>query len=213
MDQQDYLTVLTPFETELEIKKSRFIGRVYPIQDETEADTILAAVKKEHYKATHVCSAWVLNTVPARQKASDDGEPSGTAGKPILEVINKRAVKNVLVLVIRYFGGIKLGAGGLIRAYSGTAAEVLNQCEVVKKQFSDIIKVEIDYTSYGGLMNVLAAAGYKPAAESFGEKVGLDFEIEVKKTEGFLALIRETTNGRFDYAVVEQRYVDIPFLN
>ena len=90
---------------------------------------------------------------------------------------------------------------------------MLNQCAVIKKQFSDIITVEIDYTSYGGLMNALAAAGYKPAAESFGEKVSLDFEIEVKKTEEFLALIRETTNGRFDYAVMEQRYVDLPFLN
>lgn len=209
----DYLTVSEPFETELEIKKSRFIGRVYPIADEAEADALLAKVKKEHYKATHVCSAWVLNTVPARQKASDDGEPSGTAGKPILEVINMREIKNVLVLVIRYFGGIKLGAGGLIRAYSSAAAEVLGKGPVIKKQFSDILTVEIDYTSYGGLMNVLAGAGYQTVSENFGEKVSLDFEIETAKTEAFLSLIRETTNGRFDYAVMDQCYVDRPFLN
>ncbi|MEG0377426.1 MAG: YigZ family protein [Eubacterium sp.] len=104
--ENDYKTVLQMDETVLEIKKSRFIGRVYPITDEKDADEIIAKVKKEHYKANHVCSAWVLNTVPLRQKASDDGEPSGTAGKPILDVINLKEIKNILVVVIRYFGGI-----------------------------------------------------------------------------------------------------------
>ncbi|MEG0075273.1 MAG: YigZ family protein [Eubacterium sp.] len=207
--ENNYLTVLTPYETEIDIKKSRFIGRVYPITDEKEADAIISRVKKEHYKATHVCSAWVLHTNPLRQKASDDGEPSGTAGKPILEVINLRKLKNILVVVIRYFGGIKLGAGGLIRAYSGTGSEVLNDCQVVKKQFSDILTIEIDYPSYGGLINVLNEAQYVPVAESFGEKVTLDFEIAVEKTADFLGLIRETTNDRFDHVIVEQRFVDI----
>ena len=205
----DYLTLNEPFEAVQEIKKSRFIGRVYPVKSEVEADAIIAANKKEHYKATHVCSAWVLNTTPERQKASDDGEPSGTAGKPMLEVLKKRGIVDVLVIVIRYFGGIKLGAGGLIRAYSGSAAAALDAAQIIKKQLSDIVSVTIDYTSYGGLMNVLNAAGYKTAGEDFGEKVTLGFEIEVTKTEAFLALIRETTNGRFDYEITEQKYVDI----
>ncbi|MDO4288101.1 MAG: YigZ family protein [Eubacterium sp.] len=205
----DYLTLNEPFETELEIKKSRFIGRVYPVKSEAEADAIIAANKKEHYKATHVCSAWVLNTTPERQKASDDGEPSGTAGKPMLEVLKMRELKDVLVVVIRYFGGIKLGAGGLIRAYSGSAAAALDAAQIVKKQLSDILSVTIDYTSYGGLMNVLSAAGYKTAREDFGEKVTLEFEIEMAKTEAFVDLIRETTNGRFEYEILDQKFVDI----
>ncbi len=206
---KDYLTLNEPFETEIEIKKSRFIGRVYPIKSEEEADEIIAANKKEHYKATHVCSAWVLNTTPERQKASDDGEPSGTAGKPMLEVLKMRELKDILVIVIRYFGGIKLGAGGLIRAYSGSATDVLDHAQIVKKQLSDIVSVTIDYTSYGGLMNVLNAAGYKTAGEDFGEQVTLTFEIEVAKTEGFIALIRETTNDRFEYTILDQKFVDI----
>ena len=206
---KDYLTLNEPFETEIEIKKSRFIGRVYPIKSEEEADEIIAANKKEHYKATHVCSAWVLNTTPERQKASDDGEPSGTAGKPMLEVLKMRELKDILVIVIRYFGGIKLGAGGLIRAYSGSATDVLDHAQIVKKQRSDIVSVTIDYTSYGGLMNVLNAAGYKTAGEDFGEQVTLTFEIEVAKTEGFIALIRETTNDRFEYTILDQKFVDI----
>ncbi len=206
---KDYLTLNEPFETEIEIKKSRFIGRVYPIKSEEEADEIIAANKKEHYKATHVCSAWVLNTTPERQKASDDGEPSGTAGKPMLEVLKMRELKDILVIVIRYFGGIKLGAGGLIRAYSGSATDVLDHAQIVKKQLSDIVSVTIDYTSYGGLMNVLNAAGFKTAGEDFGEQVTLTFEIEVAKTEDFIALIRETTNDRFEYTILDQKFVDI----
>lgn len=206
---KDYLTLNEPFETEIEIKKSRFIGRVYPIKSEEEADEIIAANKKEHYKATHVCSAWVLNTTPERQKASDDGEPSGTAGKPMLEVLKMRELKDILVIVIRYFGGIKLGAGGLIRAYSGSATDVLDHAQIVKKQLSDIVSVTIDYTSYGGLMNVLNAAGFKTVGEDFGEQVTLTFEIEVAKTEDFIALIRETTNDRFEYTILDQKFVDI----
>lgn len=207
---ENYMTVLDAFETETEIKKSRFISRVYHVETEEEAEKYIAAVKKEHYKATHVCSAWVLNTVPARQKASDDGEPSGTAGKPILEVIQRKGITDILVLVIRYFGGIKLGAGGLIRAYSGGAADVLSQCQIIRKQYSDILSVEIDYTSYGGLKNVLTSAGFIPVDENFSEKVTLDFEIDVLKTPELIALIRETTNNRFEYAILDQKFVNIP---
>ena len=120
-----------------------------------------------------------------------------------------RELKDILVIVIRYFGGIKLGAGGLIRAYSGSATDVLDHAQIVKKQLSDIVSVTIDYTSYGGLMNVLNAAGFKTAGEDFGEQVTLTFEIEVAKTEDFIALIRETTNDRFEYTILDQKFVDI----
>lgn len=207
---EDYYTVLEPFETESEIKKSRFISRVYHIDNEEDAEAIIASVKKEHYKATHVCSAWVLNTTPPRQKASDDGEPSGTAGKPILEVMLRKNITNILVVVIRYFGGVKLGASGLIRAYSGGAADVLSQCQVIKKQYSDILSIAIDYTSYGGLKNVLTSAAFVPVAEDFGEKVTLHFETEVAQTDDLIQLVRETTNDRFEYTLEEKRFIDLP---
>ena len=207
---QDYRTILEYSETEIEIKKSRFINRVYHVENEDEIEEIINRVRKEHYKATHVCSAYVLGTVPERQKASDDGEPSGTAGKPILEVIHKRNLKNVLILVIRYFGGIKLGTGGLIRAYSGGAADVINHSRIIKKQYSDYLSMEIDYPQYGGLMNKLTEMGHAPLGEDFGEKVTLDFYLPVNETQEFIDTIRDLTNDRFEYEVLDQCFVDVP---
>jgi uncharacterized YigZ family protein len=206
---EDYKTVLIPDETELEIKKSRFINLVFHIEAETEAEAILAEIRKKHYKATHVCWAYVLNTNPRRQKASDDGEPSGTAGKPILEVIDHRDLKDVLVVVIRYFGGVKLGTGGLIRAYGGGASDVLNHCTVIKKQFSDQLQVTVSYASYGGLSNGLLERDVIPVNEDFGENVTLSFQIPVAETKEFLAWVEDKTNGTAQVIHGEQAFVDV----
>lgn len=109
---------------QLEIKKSKFIGLYFPVKSQDEVVEILNNLKKEHKKATHICYAYRL-TSPFSEKAFDDGEPSGTAGKPILNVLQKQDKKDSLLVVVRYFGGIKLGAGGLVRAYSKTASETL----------------------------------------------------------------------------------------
>jgi len=206
---EDYKTVLIPDETEIEIKKSRFINMVFHIETEAEAEAILAEIRKKHYKATHVCWAYVLNTNPRRQKASDDGEPSGTAGKPILEVIDHRDLKDVLVVVIRYFGGIKLGTGGLIRAYGGGASDVLNHCTVIKKQFSDQLQVTVSYASYGGLSNGLLERDVIPVNEDFGENVTLSFQIPVAETKEFLAWVEDKTNGTAQIIHGEQAFVDV----
>jgi uncharacterized YigZ family protein len=206
---EDYKTVLIPDETELEIKKSRFINLVFHIEAEAEAEAILAEIRKKHYKATHVCWAYVLNTNPRRQKASDDGEPSGTAGKPILEVIDYRDLKDVLVVVIRYFGGVKLGTGGLIRAYGGGASDVLNHCTVIKKQFSDQLQVVVSYSSYGGLSNGLLERDVIPVNEDFGENVTLSFQIPVAETKEFLAWVEDKTNGTAQVIRGEQAFVDV----
>lgn len=206
---EDYKTVLISDETELEIKKSRFINLVFHIEAEAEAEAILAEIRKKHYKATHVCWAYVLNTNPRRQKASDDGEPSGTAGKPILEVIDHRDLKDVLVVVIRYFGGIKLGTGGLIRAYGGGASDVLNHCTVIKKQFSDQLQVTVSYASYGGLSNGLLERDVIPVNEDFGENVTLSFQIQVAETKEFLAWVEDKTNGTAQIIHGEQAFVDV----
>ena len=206
---EDYKTVLISDETELEIKKSRFINLVFHIEAEAEAEAILAEIRKKHYKATHVCWAYVLNTNPRRQKASDDGEPSGTAGKPILEVIDHRELKDVLVVVIRYFGGVKLGTGGLIRAYGGGASDVLNHCTVIKKQFSDQLQVTVSYSSYGGLSNGLLERDVIPVNEDFGENVTLSFQIPVAETKEFLAWVEDKTNGTAQIIHGEQAFVDV----
>ena len=210
MQMQNYRTVLKPIETETVIKKSRFIAQVHPVRDEAEVGEILTAVKKEHYKATHVCSAYILNTVPEKKKASDDGEPSGTAGRPILDVIERKNLKNVLVLVIRYFGGIKLGASGLVRAYAGAAAEVLSAATLIDKTLCDTPKIVIDYPQYGALANKLTEWGTPPVGEIFEDKVTLSFEIPTSETEAFHQKLIDTLSGRLDWSLGEQIVVDKP---
>ncbi|HEY5537852.1 MAG TPA: YigZ family protein [Acetobacterium sp.] len=206
---EDYNTVLTPCETEIEIKKSKFINLVYHGENEETMETILSEIRKKHYKATHVCWAYVLNSEQKRQKASDDGEPSGTAGKPILEVINHRELRDVLVVVVRYFGGVKLGKGGLIRAYSSGASDVLNLSQIIKKQFSDQLMIEISYSSYGGLISGLLEKDITPVHEDFGENVILSFQIPVEETKEFLAWVEDQTNGNSQVTIGQQGYVNV----
>ena len=117
-------------ENELIIKKSRFITKLYFIENINEIPKIIDNLKKEYKKATHICYAYSINN---NQKAIDDGEPNGTAGKPILNVINKKNITNILVVVIRYFGGIKLGAGGLVRAYTNSTSEAFKLVNLKEK--------------------------------------------------------------------------------
>ncbi|MBO5310088.1 MAG: IMPACT family protein [Clostridia bacterium] len=110
----------------MEIKKSKFLGYVFEIESEKQTQTILENLKKEHKKARHIAWAFII-TSPHQEKCNDDGEPSGTAGRPILNVLQKRGLSNIMVAVVRYFGGIKLGAGGLVRAYSKATTEALEE--------------------------------------------------------------------------------------
>lgn len=210
VEQIEYQTVREGFETESMIQKSRFITRVYPISSEEEAQEIITSVKKEHYKATHVCSAWVLHTLPEKMKASDDGEPSGTAGRPILEVIRRKNLQNVLVLVIRYFGGIKLGAGGLCRAYAGGCSDVLREAALIRKEYDSIIRVEMEYTSYQTLKYQLEKKGIKPADEQFTDMVALTFEIPFELTNGFISLVEDITDGGCLCEILETQLIDHP---
>ena len=118
-------------ENEIIIKKSRFITKLYYLENTDEIQNIIDNLKKEHKKCTHICFAYVIN---GKEKAVDDGEPSGTAGRPILNVIQKKNITNVLVVVIRYFGGIKLGAGGLVRAYTSSTSEAFKLVNLKEKE-------------------------------------------------------------------------------
>jgi len=206
---KDYLTIVEAHETEEEIMKSRFIARVYPIETAEEAQLKLHEIRKEHYKARHVCSAYVLNTIPIQQKADDDGEPSGTAGKPILEVIMRMNLKNILVVVIRYFGGIKLGAGGLIRAYSNGASTVIHQSEILKKQYSHQIKIGIDYKQYDSLKNLLRNENIIVESEAFNEKVDINLNVAIDETDQVIKKIQALTNDQFKWTIEGQRYIDV----
>ena len=135
-------TVSEKKECIIEIKKSKFISYAIPVNSEEDVDTELNNIRLQHNSATHVTYAYVLYS-PSLEKCSDDGEPGGTAGKPILENIKRRNLQNILVVVVRYFGGIKLGAGGLVRAYSNSAKEVLEISDVKELNYHKIFEVEI----------------------------------------------------------------------
>ena len=136
---------------EIIIKNSKFIGLIYKIENEDEINNILNNLKKEYKDATHITYAWKLKD---KQKYNDDREPTGTAGVPIMEAINKNDLVNVLIVVVRYFGGIKLGAGGLIRAYSKTAREVLKKCKLEKYIIYNYYELKTNYDNLKLLNNL-----------------------------------------------------------
>ena len=140
----DYITINDNFENSIEIKKSNFITHLFSVSSVDEVNIYLEEIRKEHYKANHNCYAYIIGTNMEIKKASDDGEPSMTAGRPILNAMEKNGLTNALTVVTRYFGGIKLGASGLIRAYSSSAGEVIKSAKLVKKIYTTKVKISYD---------------------------------------------------------------------
>lgn len=141
----NYYSVEAPLIHEIEIKKSRFLTYLIPIESEADFQEELAAIRKEHYKATHHCQAFILGDDSMIQRMSDDGEPAGTAGVPMLEVLKQENLTYVMAVVVRYFGGVKLGSGGLIRAYSNAVSEALKEATIIKNINQMMVNVELRY--------------------------------------------------------------------
>ncbi|GLY15021.1 hypothetical protein Kisp01_20360 [Kineosporia sp. NBRC 101677] len=148
-------TIAAPLEHELVIKKSRFIAQVAPARTTEEAEAVIAAVRRQYWDARHHCVALVIGTHADQQRSSDGGEPSGTAGVPMLEVLRRRELTDLVAVVARYFGGVKLGAGGLVRAYSLAVSEALDAARTVRRTPAVRIAVEVPHTDAGRLQSVL----------------------------------------------------------
>ena len=155
-----YKTAAKYGEVEQTIEKSRFIGYIKPVQNREEAEAFIAEIRALHRSATHNVPAYVIGEKSEMQWASDDKEPSGTAGAPILHLLNGEGITNVAVVVTRYFGGIKLGTGGLARAYGGTARLALDAAGVAEVKEMDLLTFGIDYTYYGKIQNSEKDGGY-----------------------------------------------------
>lgn len=203
-----YRTVKRFGSDEIVIKKSRFIGYAKPVETEDEAIAFIESIKKEHWNATHNCSAYMIGERDEIQRASDDGEPSGTAGKPILEVIKNQSMKNVAVVVTRYFGGILLGAGGLVRAYTDGAVIGLAAAEPVYKVLHTEVLVEIDYTWHGKVENELRNRGTLMGETSFTDKVTLTCLPLAEEAERFILWMTDITQGQASIIEGESRYVE-----
>lgn len=193
---EQYRTVRSSGSKEVVIRKSRFIGHVMPVENEEEALLFIEDIKKKHRDATHNCSAYVIGERDEIQRQSDDGEPSGTAGKPILEVIRNQGVKNVAIVVTRYFGGIMLGAGGLIRAYTDGAVLALEAGEVITRVLRLEVFVEIDYTWLGKVENELRGRGIQTGETLFTDKVTLLCLPRNDEGDAFMAWITDLTQGQ-----------------
>ena len=170
---------------------SRFIALAYPVETEEEVKEIVAGLKKEYHDARHHCYAYRLGYKGDRFRANDDGEPSGSAGRPILGQIDSLGLSDILVVVVRYFGGIKLGIPGLIRAYKTSTADALAQAEIVDKVAGKFFRVTFDYLSMNGVMKVLKDMGLTPSAQDFGMECALEVRVRLAWEEDFRKRIQQ----------------------
>ncbi|MGX6978306.1 YigZ family protein [Vagococcus elongatus] len=208
--EESYITIKENGVHELEIKKSRFITKLVRIQSEKEAKEIIQATRKEHWKANHNCIAYVLGQHHDIQRSSDDGEPSGTAGVPMLEVLKKRNVINTLAIVTRYFGGIKLGAGGLIRAYSSAVAEGLDTVGLVKGTLQQELFITVDYASHNVLEHFLRQENFSIAETNFTDKVTVTLMIDEKMVAEFEKQLTNLLSGQLQVELGEKKYFEHP---
>lgn len=203
-----YHTVKKAGEHEIIIQKSRFIAHVKRTETELEAQEFIQALKKKYWDATHNCSAYLIGENDQIQKANDDGEPSGTAGVPILEVLKKRKLKDTAVVVTRYFGGIKLGAGGLIRAYGKSTSEGLDAVGIVERKLMQVFHITIDYSWLGKIENELRSSIYILKNIQYQEKVEFEVFVEEEQQQTFIEWITELTNGQAEMAKGEMTYLE-----
>ncbi len=203
-----YYTVKGHGEHEIVIQKSRFICHVKRATTEQEAQKFIQDIKKQHWNATHNCSAYLVGERDQFQKANDDGEPSGTAGVPMLEVLRKRGLKDTVVVVTRYFGGIKLGAGGLVRAYGKSVSEGLDAVGVVKRTLMQVMHTTVDYTWLGKLENELRSSVYNLKEIHYLDKVEVETFVEESQTEAFTSWMIELTNGQCEIRKGDFTYLE-----
>ena len=188
-------TIKQAGEYELEVKKSRFLCALQRVSTEDEARDFILQRRKLHHEARHNCSAFVVGDDGRVQKSSDDGEPAGTAGIPMLEVLRRNEVTNVVAVVTRYFGGVLLGAGGLVRAYSSAVSGALEQVGLVERQPVRIVSTTVDYQLAGKLENELRTAGYQVAEVEYLDRVRFLLHVPDTAVADFRSWLAEATGG------------------
>lgn len=184
----EYTTIVEPTIGEFKDKGSKFIAYSFPVYNQEDISKAQEHVKKEHIKARHHCYAWRLGTDKNQFRANDDGEPSGTAGKPILGQIDKQELSNVMVIVVRYFGGTLLGASGLINAYRNSTAVALDAAEKITKLVEDVYVLEFDYSIMSNVMNALKKHSIHIIKQEFAEVPIIN--IAIRKNEVGPTLLR-----------------------
>lgn len=195
-----------------EIQKSRFIAYTSHVETETEARDFVAAIKKKHFDARHNCSAWVLGADSSQQKSNDDGEPGGTAGNPILEAIKQHGLTNVVVVVTRYFGGIKLGAGGLIRAYSHTASLGLEATPCLEVKPFCLMEAEMDYSLLGTVENWIRNEELRTGETAYLDKVTVRLLVEPADCAAISTELTNLTATQCKITIHQPEYMSLPII-
>ena len=206
----EYRTIKEDGQVQEEIKKSRFICHAKRVYNEEEARDFISAIKKEHYKATHNCSAFIVGERSEIKRTSDDGEPSGTAGVPMLGVLENHNLTNVCVVVTRYFGGIKLGAGGLIRAYAGSVALAVKEIGIIEIKEQAGIQIHMTYAQYQEYGNFLKEHNLMELETNFTDQVDTMIFIDKEKKDGIKADLIEFFNGKVTLTDKGLREVEVP---
>lgn len=204
-----YYTVKQQGQEELTIQKSRFIGYVRRVETEEEAQNFIQEIKKKHHDANHNCSCYMIGEHNQIQKANDDGEPSGTAGVPMLEVLKKQDLKDTAVVVTRYFGGIKLGAGGLIRAYGNSTSQAIKATGIVKRQLMQGFSVTVDYGLLGKIENALRNSDHIIETINYLEHVEFIVYVQSGNEDAFKEWMVNLTSDQVEIAATDEKYLEI----
>jgi len=203
---KNYTTIRERVTSNSTVKGSRFIAVAVPVPDEDSARVVLDGIKTEYPMANHYAYGMITGGSDRRERSSDNGEPSGTAGRPILNVIRESGLSDLIVIVVRYFGGTLLGTGGLTHTYTECAAEVLAACERVERTVCGIYALSLPYSAYDGFMNRLSGFfSGKPVCE-YGTDVSVTVAVPAGREEDFLTAVRDATSGSIQPRLVEHRY-------
>ena len=206
----EFRTIKEDGQVQEEIKKSRFICHAKRVYSEEEARDFITAIKKEHYKATHNCSAFIIGERSEIKRTSDDGEPSGTAGVPMLGVLENHNLTNLCVVVTRYFGGIKLGAGGLIRAYAGSVALAVKEIGIIEIKEQAGIAIQMSYAQYQEYSNFLKEHDLTELETNFTDQVDTMIYVNKEEKENIKAALVEFFNGKVTLTDQGLREVEVP---
>ena len=209
----EYVTFKENGTVQEEIKKSKFICHVKRVSSEEEDRDFINAIKKEHYKATHNCSAFIIGEQSDIKRTSDDGEPSGTAGVPMLGVLENHHITNSCVVVTRYFGGIKLGAGGLIRAYAGSVAQAVREIGLIEIKEQVVLGITLSYSQYQEFANFLKDNQLAEQDPMFTDQVKTTIFVDKDNTSSITAALVEFYNGKVLIEDQGIREVEVPLLS
>ncbi|MEU0488560.1 YigZ family protein [Nocardiopsis changdeensis] len=202
-------TIRRDGEHELEIKRSRFLCALARVADEEAAREFIARRRREHWSATHNCTAYILGEDGGIQRSSDDGEPAGTAGVPMLEVLRHRGMTDTVAVVTRYYGGVKLGAGGLIRAYGNAVSAAIDAVGVLERRRLLLVDVFADYVIGGRLESDLRDSRFHVREVDYGARVRVEVALPEAELPEFEVLLAELTGGRAEAEVRGSTVVDV----